>query len=158
MIRMTSILSACAMAATLGVVLVIDNQPALAQNPTIKDKPVKYLILIYGNEATGINPESSDFEPYMAAYTKATETFSNDGALVYSEALEPTTNATTVRVRKGRTETMDGPYAETKEQLGGFYVLNCKNLDDAIRYAAMLPDAATGTIEIRPVMDLGDGS
>lgn len=153
MSRMTSILYACAITATLALGVAVSSSPTYAQ----KEKPMKYLILIYGNEASGISPESPEFGPYMADYVKATDTFNKEGAFVFSEALEPTAKATTVRVRKGKTETMDGPFAETKEQLGGFYVLNCKSLEDAIRYAAMIPDAKTGTIEIRPVMELGDG-
>lgn len=115
---------------------------------------MKYMLLIYGDESTGIAPDSPEFGPYMAGYNAATETYGKDGVMVGGEALEPTATATTVRVRAGKTQTMDGPFAETKEQLGGFYILDCGNLDDAIRYAAMIPDARTGTIEIRPVMDL----
>jgi hypothetical protein len=117
---------------------------------------MKYMLLIYGNENAGIAPDSPDFGPYMAGYKKATDTFIADGVMVSGDALEPTPTATSVRVRKGKAQTIDGPFAETKEQLGGFYILDCKNLDDAIRYAAMIPDAATGTVEIRPVMDLSD--
>ena len=116
---------------------------------------MKYMLLIYGNEQNGPDYGSPEFGPYMAAYHKATQTYQNDGAFVAGEALEPVSTATTVRVRSGRTETMDGPYAETKEQLGGFYLLDCPTLDDAIRYAAMIPDAASGTVEIRPLMNLG---
>jgi hypothetical protein len=117
---------------------------------------MKYMLLIYGNEASGISPESPEFGPYMAQYKVATDTFVNDGVMVTGDALEPTPTATSVRVRKGKTQTMDGPFAETKEQLGGFYILECKNLDEAIRYAEMIPDAASGTVEIRPVMNLSD--
>ena len=66
----------------------------------------------------------------------------------------PTSTATTVRVRNGKTETMDGPFAETKEQLGGFYMFECANLDDAIKYAAMIPSAEHGSVEVRPVMEI----
>ncbi|UYV39377.1 YciI family protein [Rhodobacteraceae bacterium D3-12] len=66
----------------------------------------------------------------------------------------PPTMATCVRVRGGKTETMDGPFAETKEQLGGYYMFDCKDLDEALHYAAMIPVAETGTIEVRPVMEL----
>ena len=113
---------------------------------------MKYMILIYGNESTGINPAAPEFGPYMAGYQAATDTYRKDGVMVSGEALQPVATATSLRVRKGRNETMDGPFAETKEQLGGFYILDCANLDDAIRYAAMIPDAATGTVEIRPIM------
>lgn len=115
---------------------------------------MKYMLLIYGNEATGISPDSPDFAPYMAAYQVASDTYVKGGAMVAGEALEPTASATSVRVRNGKTQTTDGPFAETKEQLGGFYILECANLDEAIRYAAMIPDAQSGTVEIRPVMDL----
>jgi hypothetical protein len=69
------------------------------------------------------------------------------------EALLPTSAATTVRVRDGETLTTDGPFAETKEQLGGFYLLDCPDLDDAIKWAARIPGARTGSVEIRPVME-----
>ncbi len=115
---------------------------------------MKYLLLIYGAPDASPTPDSPEFEAYMAGYVKADETFDKQGVMRGGEALEGTDTATSVRVRGGKTETMDGPFAETKEQLGGFYLLDCDNLDDAIRYAAMIPDAATGTVEIRPVMDV----
>lgn len=118
---------------------------------------MKYMLLIYGNEQNGPDFGTPEFGPYMAAYQKATETYRNDGVLLGGEALEPVATATCVRVRNGKAETMDGPFAETKEQLGGYYLLECATLDDAIRYAAMIPDAASGTVEIRPLMDLGTG-
>ena len=68
------------------------------------------------------------------------------------DALQPVATATTVRVRDGATETTDGPFAETKEQLGGFYILDCEDLDEAIEYAAKIPSAKFGSIEIRPIM------
>lgn len=115
---------------------------------------MKYMLLIYGNEQNGPEYGTPEFGPYMAAYKAATETYQKDGVMLGGEALEPVSAATSVRVRGGRTETMDGPFAETKEQLGGYYLLDCPSLDDAIRYAAMIPDAAKGTVEIRPLMDL----
>lgn len=116
---------------------------------------MKYMLLIYGDESKGPDFGSPEFGPYMAAYQAATETYQKDGVLLAGEALQPVATATCVRVRSGKPETMDGPYAETKEQLGGYYLLDCASLDEAIRYAAMIPDAATGTVEIRPLMDLG---
>jgi hypothetical protein len=71
---------------------------------------------------------------------------------VTGEALQPTSTATTVRVRGGKMATTDGPFAETKEQLGGFYLLDCKNLDEAIEYAAKIPGASMGSVEIRPIV------
>ncbi len=73
--------------------------------------------------------------------------------MLSGEALYPVTAATSVRVRDGKTVTMDGPFAETKEQLGGYYILNCKDLDEAIELAAKIPGAPHGTIEIRPVVE-----
>jgi len=90
----------------------------------------------------------------MDGYRTATETYQRDGVMLGGEALQDTSTATTVRVRNGKTETMDGPFAETKEQLGGFYLLDCANLDEAIKYAAMIPSAEHGCVEIRPVMEI----
>jgi hypothetical protein len=115
---------------------------------------MKYMLLIYGNASREAQPGSKEFGCYMAQYGKATEVYVKDGVLVGSDALELPATATTVRVRGGKTELVDGPFAETKEMLGGYYILDCPDLDTAIRYAAMIPDAATGGVEIRPVMDL----
>lgn len=76
-----------------------------------------------------------------------------DNVFLLGEGLKPTSTAATIRVRNGKAETMDGPFAETKEQLGGFYLLDCANLDDAIKCAAMIPTAQYGCVEIRPVME-----
>ena len=73
--------------------------------------------------------------------------------MLAGEALTPTATATTVRVRDGKTMTTDGPFAETKEQLGGFYVIKCENLDEAIEIAAMIPTAQDGSIEVRPIVE-----
>ncbi|KGF67112.1 DGPFAETKE family protein [Hoeflea sp. BAL378] len=115
---------------------------------------MKYLALIY--TAPGASPDygTPEFGPLMDAYRAAGEVYQRDGVMLGGEALQPTSMATTVRVRNGKTETMDGPFAETKEQLGGFYMFECANLDDAIRYAAMIPAAEHGSIEVRPVMEL----
>lgn len=116
---------------------------------------MKYMILIYGSEASGSpEPGTPEFDTYMGEYQSFTDDVIAAGKMLASEALMPVATATSVRVRKGRTETMDGPFAETKEQLGGFYLLECANLDEAIAYAARIPDARTGTVEVRPVMVL----
>lgn len=91
----------------------------------------------------------------MGAYNAATETYRRDGVMLAGEGLQKSTTATTIRVRNGKTETLDGPFAETKEQLGGFYLFDCANLDEAIKYAAMIPTAAWGSVEVRPVMQYG---
>ena len=115
---------------------------------------MKYLALIY--TPAGASPQygTPEFGSFMAAYKTANAVYARDGVKIAGEALQPATTATTVRVRSGKTETMDGPFAETKAQLGGFYLFDCANLDDAIRYAAMIPSAAHGSVEIRPIMDL----
>jgi hypothetical protein len=86
------------------------------------------------------------------AYGALTQEMQEKGVLVAGEGLYPTPTATTVRVRDGERSVTDGPFAETKEQLGGFYVLDCKDLDEAIEWAAKIPGAQFGSIEIRPVM------
>lgn len=113
---------------------------------------MKYIALIYSAEGTGPQYGSPEWEPFMAAYGALGETYRSDGVLVAGDALQGVETATTVRVRNGKTETMDGPFAETKEQLGGFYILDCEDLDQALKYAAMIPTAQYGTIEVRPLM------
>ena len=115
---------------------------------------MKYMALIYS--APGSSPAygSPEFEPFMAAYQAANERFAKDGVLVAGEALEESSTATTLRIRDGRTETLDGPFAESKEQLGGFYIFECADLDTALRYAAMIPTAASGAVEVRPLQNL----
>ncbi len=80
------------------------------------------------------------------------------GQYVAGEALHPSTTATTVRVRNGKTTTTDGPFAETKEQLGGFYIIDAADLNDALQIAARIPEATSGSIEVRPVMDFSQQS
>jgi hypothetical protein len=115
---------------------------------------MKYMALIYGAAGSAPAYGTPEFGPFMAAYQAANERFAKDGVLVAGEALEATSTATTVKVRNGRTETMDGPFAESKEQLGGFYIFDCASLDDAIRYAAMIPTASYGSVEVRPIMEV----
>lgn len=113
---------------------------------------MKYLALIYSTDAANPQFGSPEFGAMMSAYQAASAVYVRDGVMSAGEGLQPSTTATTVRVRNGKTETMDGPFAETKEQLGGFYLFDCANLDEAIKYAAMIPHAAWGTVEVRPVM------
>lgn len=116
---------------------------------------MKYMILIYGSEAAaadGPAPGTPEFEAYLAEYQALTTDIAAAGKLIASEALQPTGTATSLRIRNGATETMDGPFADTKEQLGGFYLVECENLDEALAFAARIPDARTGTVEVRPIM------
>jgi hypothetical protein len=109
---------------------------------------VKYAILIYDNESNS-NPATED----MDAWGAFTQEVMSNGKMSSGEALQPTATATTVRVRDGQTMTSDGPFAETKEQLGGFYILDCADLDEAIAYAARIPSAPFGSVEVRPVIE-----
>jgi hypothetical protein len=115
---------------------------------------MKYIALIY--TASDANPTygTPEFTASLKAYQAATMTYVKDGVMVAGDALHPTSTATTVRVRRGKTETLDGPFAETKEQLGGYYIFDCPDLDAAIKYAAMIPGAAIGSVEIRPIMKI----
>lgn len=117
---------------------------------------MQYLALIYTEDGVSPMPGDEGFADYMDGYNTATRTYRDAGILVGGEALQPTETATSVRVRNGKTETMDGPFAETKERLGGYYLLDCKDLDQAIEMAALIPDARYGTVEVRPIMEIPD--
>lgn len=112
---------------------------------------MRYALLIYGNEAGASQMSKQEQDAEMAAYFAFGERFKEQ--ILGGEALLPTSSATTVRAREGKTLTTDGPFAETKEQLGGFYLVKCENLDEAIQIAAQIPGAANGSIEVRPVME-----
>jgi hypothetical protein len=116
---------------------------------------MKYMLLIYGSEKSGPTYGTPEFDAYLGEYQSFTDSVKGSGKYIGGEALNPVSTATSVRVRKGKTESMDGPFAETKGQLGGFYILDCKDLDEAIAFAAKIPDARTGTVEVRPVMVFG---
>jgi hypothetical protein len=114
---------------------------------------MRYALLIYTAEPTEAPPEEAmkeEMEGYAAFTREATER----GAMKGGEALQGTQSATTVQVRDGRTITTDGPFAETKEALGGFYLVEAKDLDEAIKIAAMIPGAKHGSIEIRPISEM----
>ena len=113
---------------------------------------MKYLLAIYADEGVEPKPGTPEMEQLLKDYYAFSEEVQAKGMMVGGEALEPVATATTVRVRGGKTETTDGPFAETKEQLGGFYILDCKDLDEAIAYAARIPSAAHGSVEVRPIM------
>ena len=114
---------------------------------------MKYLLTIYNDESgwSEVTPEQSG--QIMAAYEAFGRAATEAGVMLGGEGLQPTSTATTVRVRDGETVTSDGPFAETREQLGGYYLLDCRDLDDAIGWAARIPGAQQGSIEVRPVMD-----
>ncbi len=114
---------------------------------------MQYLLLIYSNEQIEASRTPGEMDAWMGEYTAYTEALRKAGVMAGGEALHPTSAATTVRVQNGKQVTTHGPFAETKEQLGGFYLLNCNNLDEAIDWAAKCPGARIGSIELRPVMD-----
>ncbi|MCB9676380.1 MAG: YciI family protein [Alphaproteobacteria bacterium] len=117
---------------------------------------MQYVALIYDVEDRPQSP--SEFEEMMGGYFAFNETARGQGALLGGEALEPSSTATTVRVRDGEVLLTDGPFAETREALGGFYLLECRDLDHAIELAAKIPGASTGCVEVRPVLHIpGDG-
>lgn len=114
---------------------------------------MKYICLIYSSEAEYAQLSEDEQGAVFGAYMAYNQTIEKDGvAAGMAESLQPTATATTVRVRDGKTLTTDGPFAETKEQLGGFYILDCEDIDQAIKYAAMIPTASQGCVEIRPLM------
>ena len=113
---------------------------------------MQYMFLIYSAEDTKPVPGTPDFDEEMSQYTAFTEDVRSKGIMVAGDPLEKVATATTVRVRGGKTDITDGPFAETKEQLGGYYILECKDLDEALGYAAKIPTAARGSIEVRPIM------
>lgn len=110
-----------------------------------------YMLMIYSDETPELAMSEADNMALMAAYGAYTQAMVSAGVLVAGERLRPTTDATSVRLRDGRTELLDGPYADTREQLGGFYIIDVPDLDAALQWAARCPSAAVGTIEVRPI-------
>lgn len=115
---------------------------------------MNYLLLIYGVESEAASSDPAAARSLTDAYGAFTESISKSGVLRAGDALESVAMATTVRVRSGDTVVTDGPFAETKEQLGGYYLVECEDLDAAIAIAARIPGAAVGSIEIRPIRSL----
>lgn len=114
---------------------------------------VKYALLIYYDESTEAEPGSPEAQEVFDQYMKFTQSINDRGINEGGEALHGTDSATTVRVRSGETLTTDGPFAETKEALAGFYLIDVPDLDEAIKVAAELPGSWYGSVEIRPVVD-----
>ena len=115
---------------------------------------MRYVLMICTDETgeAAMSPEESS--AMMAEYGTFGEEMGRRGVLQGGERLRPTTDATTVQVRDGAVLTSDGPFAETKEQVGGYFIVDCKNLDEAIGVAAKIPSARVGTIEVRPIWDM----
>ena|SRR5829696_4902235 len=113
---------------------------------------MKYAFTIYGDESQRESATPEQQKEVTQAYWALSQEMEQKGVLVAGEGLYPTQSATTVRVRDGQRDVMDGPFAETKEQLGGFFILDVKDLDEAIEWAAKIPGSQLGSVEIRPVM------
>ena len=112
---------------------------------------MQYLLLIYGNEAAMASASEADTGQMTAAYGAYTEAMVKAGVMVGGNRLRPSSTATTVRSPGGKTQVLDGPYAETKEQLGGYYLIEAPDLDAALSWAERCPGAAMGAIEVRPI-------
>jgi len=112
---------------------------------------MNYLLLIYEDEKALHDRDEKTRNQVFQEYGAFTASVRDGGQFVAGDALQPTSTATSVRVRDGKTITTDGPFAETKEQLGGFYLVSAKDLDEAISLAARIPSARFGTIEVRPI-------
>jgi hypothetical protein len=112
---------------------------------------MQYMLMIYGNEGGMANMTQKDGEQMSAAYAVYTEALVKAGAMVAGDRLHASADASTVRVNSGKTKVLNGPYAESKEQLGGYYIIEAKDLDAAIAWAAKCPGAQTGVMEVRPI-------
>ena len=117
---------------------------------------MQYMLLIYNDEQARLGLSEEERGTTIAAYGEFTDSIRESGHMVGGDALHPATTATTVRVRNGETLVTDGPFAETKEQLGGYYLIEAKDADEAIAIATRIPGATYGSIEVRPVFGAED--
>ena len=114
---------------------------------------MKYLCLIYDEESKLAAMPKEESDAFMGEYFAFTEDVRRSGHMIHGEALHPVSTATTIRMRNGKLATSDGPFAETREQLGGFYLIEARDLNEAIQVASRIPSARTGSIEVRPVVN-----
>ncbi|HZY06490.1 MAG TPA: YciI family protein [Ilumatobacteraceae bacterium] len=114
---------------------------------------MQYMLLIYDNEAEMVANRKGATDVMMAEYREFTDSILKSGNMKAGDALQPTSTATCVRIRNGKTLTTDGPFAETKEQLGGYYLIEAKDLNDALQVASKIPSAKLGTVEVRPIQE-----
>jgi hypothetical protein len=119
---------------------------------------MKFMILLYGTPESEPAYGTPEFDKMMGDFEVLTAQMVADGVMQSGEGLQGVETATSLRIRGGKVETMDGPFATTKEHLGGYYLIDVPDLDAAMRYAAMMPPAHWGTVEVRPVMDYGDAA
>ena len=113
---------------------------------------MKYILLIYGNESDGAQRMAREGGALLKEYGAFTESIRQSGQFVAGERLKPVAEASTVKIRDGKTLAVDGPFAETKEQLGGYYLIDVESQDEAIEWAAKIPSARFGKIEVRPLV------
>ena len=117
---------------------------------------MRYMLLIHDEESIFATMSPQETQKLMAAYNTFTEELRASGAFRDAARLRPVATASTVRLRGGKTVTTDGPFAETKEQLGGYYLIDVKNLDEAIKWASQIPSAKLGCVEVRPVWEMSE--
>lgn len=115
---------------------------------------MQYMLLIWENEALTAARSEAEQRAVFDEYIRFTDDIRKRNVLRAGDPLMPSETATTIRVRDGRTVTTDGPFAETREQLGGYYIVECETLEDACGYAARIPGARDGAIEVRPIMQM----
>jgi hypothetical protein len=121
------------------------------RRPTPKENSMKYMLLIYSDEKAWTEAER---EQCFTESTALTHALSKEGKFLGASPLHPVVTATSVRVRQGKRQVMDGPFTETREQLGGYFLIDATNLDEAIDIAGRVPAAKKGTVEVRPVLEL----
>jgi hypothetical protein len=126
----------------------------IAEPDEAMEVPMKYMLMIYGNEAGLQKASKADIDRMHAAYGAYTEALKKAGVILGGDRLRPSSAATTVRVSDGKTQVQNGPYAETKEQLAGYYMIDVPDLDAALSWAARCPGANYGAMEVRPLWPL----
>ncbi|CCV10331.1 YciI family protein [Mesorhizobium sp. STM 4661] len=117
---------------------------------------MRYMLLIYNDEAATANAPRERIEQILAAYGAYTEALKTSGAWLAGDRLRPTQAAASVRMANGKTNVLDGPYADTKEQLAGFYMIEATDIDTAKEWAGRCPAASTGTVEVRPIWEMAE--
>ncbi|MCU0232236.1 MAG: YciI family protein [Acidobacteria bacterium] len=116
---------------------------------------MRYMLLIYDPESAWESMPEAERNELFGEYMAFTESIRESGHLLAGDPLEPTATATTIRVRGGKAVTSDGPFAETREQLGGYYIVEARDLDEALGLAARVPSARIGCVEVRPIVEMG---
>lgn len=131
----------------------------VSTNSILEILTMRYMLLIYSNERAETQANPAEMQAIMQGHQAVMEGTMKAGILRAADPLHPTSTATTIRVQNGKSIATDGPFAETKEQLGGYYILDCKDLDEAIHWASQIPTACkggSGCVEIRPVLEIAE--